>query len=307
MRQTTIRRQTGCAGIGLHSGKEARLELRPAAEDTGILFHVRTASGSRTLAPSPEAVAATGLASSLNRDGLSVGTVEHLLAALRGLGVDNVHVDVAGGEVPILDGSAAPFAALLAEAGIRVQRKPRRVCRLTAPARCVHGEKSIIAEPYAGFRVDYRIDFPHPLIGRQRLIFELTPASFLQVANARTFGFARDVAALHARGLALGGSLDNAIVLDDEGVMNAEGLRSPDEFVRHKILDFIGDMAMLPLPLTGRFTVNCSGHNLNNEFLRQIAGANLLAVEDSSRPFRAMSGISRRPLSPSPFVPACAG
>jgi UDP-3-O-[3-hydroxymyristoyl] N-acetylglucosamine deacetylase len=307
MRQTTIGRQARCTGLGLHSGREARLVLRPAAEDTGILFHLETASGFRTLAPSPEFVVATGLASSLSRDGLSVGTLEHLLAALRGLGVDNVHVDVCGGEVPILDGSAAPFAALLAEAGIRIQKKPRRVYRLAGPIHCAREGKSITAEPYAGFLVDYLIDFPHPLIGRQRLSFELTPESFLQVANARTFGFAGDVEALRSRGLALGGSLDNAIVLDDHGVINAEGLRSPDEFVRHKILDFIGDMALLPLPLTGRFTVIRSGHGLNNEFLRRVANAGFLRAADASQPLRA-AAVARSLLSP-PLLPApaCAG
>lgn len=306
MQQTTIGRQVCCAGIGLHSGKEVRLVLRPAAEDTGILFHLETAAGFRSLAPSPEAVVATGLASSLCRDGLTVGTVEHLLAALRGLGLDNVHVDVAGGEVPILDGSAAPFAALLAGAGVRTQKKPRRLYRLTRSFQWSRGEKSISAEPYAGFRVDYLIDFPHPLIGRQRLTLELTPASFLQVADARTFGFARVVQALRSRGLALGGSLDNAIVLDDAGVLNAQGLRSPDEFVRHKILDFIGDMAMLPLPLTGRFTVICSGHSLNNEFLRRIAAAGILAAADSSPSLRPAPALVRDALPRLP-VPACAG
>jgi UDP-3-O-[3-hydroxymyristoyl] N-acetylglucosamine deacetylase len=304
MQQTTIERQARCAGIGLHSGKEVGLVLRPAAEDTGILFHLETAAGFRSLAPTPEAVVATGLATSLCRDGLAVGTVEHLLAALRGLGVDNVHVDVSGGEVPILDGSAAPFAALLAEAGLRLQKKPRRFYRLSGPAHCSRGGKSISAEPYAGFRVDYLIDFPHPFIGRQRLTLELTPATFLRVAGARTFGFAGDVAALRASGLALGGSLDNALVLDDRGLLNAGGLRFPDEFVRHKILDFIGDMAVLPLPLTGRFTVICSGHSLNNEFLRQISSAGLLAATDSSRPFQPAPALVRR--APLP-VPACAG
>jgi UDP-3-O-[3-hydroxymyristoyl] N-acetylglucosamine deacetylase len=217
-----------------------------------------------------------------------------------------VHVDVVGGEVPIMDGSAAPFAALLTEAGIRVQKKARRVYRLAGPAGCAREGKSISVEPHDGFRVDYLIDFPHPLIGRQRLSFELTPESFARVAYARTFGFAEDVAALRARGLALGGSLDNAVVLDEHGVLNAGGLRSTDEFVRHKILDFIGDMAMLPLPLTGRFTVICSGHSLNNEFLRQILGAGLLRPTETSLPFRQAP--ARRPLSrPRLAASACAG
>ncbi len=279
MYQTTIKQRISCAGVGLHSGKMVQMTLRPAAEDTGIVFHILTPNGKKDISPAPEAVIATGLATTLGREGVAVSTVEHLLAALRGLGVDNLHIDVRGGEIPIMDGSAAPFAMLLSEAGLHMQSKPRKVFRIKAPVLFGHSGKTIKAEPYDGFLVDCTISFPHPAIGTQRTVLDVTPKTFTQVAKARTFGFLRDVEALQSRGLALGGSLDNAVVLDERGVVNHEGLRCADEFVRHKLLDFIGDMAMLPLPLQGRFTINCSGHALNNEFLRHIMASQSLYVE----------------------------
>lgn len=280
MQQITIMRKVECTGIGLHSGKKVKLALRPAPEDTGIVFHVPGRDGRREITPVPEAVIATGLATTLGRDNVTVATVEHLLAALRGLGIDNVRIDVDGGEIPIMDGSAAPFIMLLSEAGVRVQHKPRKVLRIKKPVNFIRGSKGIRAEPYNGFHVDYAIDFPHPSIGRQRLALDVTPRTFSSVAKARTFGFLRDVEMLRERGLALGGSLDNAVVLDERGVLNKEGLRHSDEFVRHKLLDFVGDMAMLPLPLHGRFTVSCSGHALNNEFLRHIAAPGSFYLEE---------------------------
>lgn len=279
MQQTTITQRILCSGIGLHSGKTVKLGIRPAAEDTGIVFHVTNGSGRREITAVPEAVTATGLATTLGKDGVTVSTVEHLLAALRGLSIDNAHIDVDGGEIPIMDGSAAPFVTLLSKAGLQVQKKPRRVLRFKAPVSFSQDEKFIRAEPYNGFLVDCTIDFPHPGIGRQRMVLDVTPRSFLQVAKARTFGFLRDVEMLQSRGLALGGSMDNAIVLDAKGVLNRDGLRYADEFVRHKLLDFIGDMAMLPLPLQGKFVISCSGHGLNNEFLRHIYTSQALYTE----------------------------
>ncbi|GFM37857.1 UDP-3-O-acyl-N-acetylglucosamine deacetylase [Desulfovibrio psychrotolerans] len=271
MKQSTIKKAIGCSGIGLHSGKVVRLSLSPAPEDTGIVFHIHGENGCKVITPEPHAVIATGLATTLGLDGTSVATVEHLLAAIAGLQIDNIRIDIEGGEVPIMDGSAASFVFLLRDAGIAVQNRTRTVQRITKPIHFERDGKYISASPYAGLRIDYTIDFDHPLIGRQTMSVEVTPATFTrEIAKARTFGFLREVEYLHKNGLALGGSLDNAIVLDEYGVLNEDGLRFDDEFVRHKILDFIGDMSMLGAPLQGHFEVFASGHALNNQFLRTI-------------------------------------
>ena len=301
MTQTTIAKSIECTGIGLHSGKTVRLGLRPAAENTGVVFHVMTPNGIREISPRPDIVVDTGLATTLGVGDVRVSTVEHLLAAIRGLGIDNIHIDADGGEIPIMDGSAAAFVMLFGKAGIIHQNAPRKILRIKKPVSFTRDGKSIEAYPYDGFVVEYTITFPHRLIGTQKRRLELTPQTFSQVARARTFGFLREVEYLHSKGLALGGSLDNAIVLDDCSILNTEGLRFDDEFVRHKILDFIGDMAMLDRPLQGRFVVSCSGHALNNEFLRTItANAQTylepvtLAERSPSKPVRTL-----RPLSAS--------
>ncbi len=270
MSQTTIRQAIECTGIGLHSGKTVRMGLRPAAENTGIVFHVRTRNGVTTITPTPEAVVATGLATTLGAGDARVATVEHLLAAIRGLGIDNIHIDAEGGEIPIMDGSAASFVLLLRNAGIIRQSAPREVWRIKKPLTFARDGKYIEAYPHDGFAVNYTITFPHKLIGTQRMEMEVSAQTFGHIARARTFGFLREVEYLRSRGLALGGSLDNAIVLDDCSVVNQDGLRFADEFVRHKILDFVGDMSMIDKPLQGRFVVSCSGHALNNEFLRTV-------------------------------------
>ena len=309
MYQTTIKKRIHCAGVGLHSGKMVELTMRPAAENTGIVFHIVGPEGVRDISPTPGAVISTGLATTLGAKGVAVSTVEHLLAALRGLSIDNIHIDVDGAEIPIMDGSAAPFVLLFKDAGIHVQSAPRKVLRVREPFTYEKDGKSIVAEPYDGFAVDCLIDFPHPAVGRQRLTLNVTPQSFAQVAMARTFGFLRDVEALQSRGLALGGSLSNAVVLDERGVVNEEGLRAPDEFVRHKLLDFIGDMAMLPLPLMGRFTVRCSGHAVNNEFLRAIVAGNGLqevTLAPSAAPRRPKVAQTRPEARPE-ACPALAG
>ncbi|MGE4299068.1 MAG: UDP-3-O-acyl-N-acetylglucosamine deacetylase [Desulfovibrionaceae bacterium] len=271
MRQTTIKKSIECSGIGLHGGKMVKLHLHPAPENTGVLFCLASDEGTKFLTPTPESVVATGLATTLGFGKDAVSTVEHLLAAIRGLEIDNIRIDVEGGELPIMDGSAASFVFLLRSAGIRRQGAARRVLRITRPVAFESDGKWIKAEPYAGFAVNCRIDFPHPLIGEQTMHLDLSPESFARrIAKARTFGFLRDVEMLHKHGLALGGSLENAVVLDEYAVINPEGLRFQDEFVRHKVLDFIGDMAMIGLPLHGRFEVNCSGHALNNNFLRML-------------------------------------
>lgn len=271
MLQTTIRKTVRCKGIGLHSGKQVELTLRPASEDTGILFSVRSGSGSAFLTPNPALVVDTGLATTLGNGTEMVATVEHLLAAIRGLSIDNIHIEVQGREVPIMDGSAASFVYLLNQAGVRCLAKPRKVLAIKAPIRFESEGRFIQAEPYNGFRVDYTIEFSHPLIGRQSLAWDSSPRTFAaELAKARTFGFLKEVDYLHANGLALGGSLDNAVVLDEYNVLNADGLRFKDEFVRHKLLDFVGDMAVMGLPLYGNFQVFASGHAMNNAFLRYL-------------------------------------
>lgn len=271
MKQTTIRQSITCSGVGLHSGKLVTLTLHPAAEDTGIVFDIHTDAGIRRVEPSPQAAMGTALATTLGAHGASASTVEHLLAALRGLQIDNIIIEVKGGEVPIMDGSAASFIMLLHNAGITRQKAVRRVSRIARPVEYEQDGKWIKARPYAGLRLDYTINFAHPLIGMQRLSLEITPESFIdELAKARTFGFLRDVEYMRKNGLALGGSLDNAVVIDEDSVLNEGGLRFSDEFVRHKMLDFIGDMALLGLPLQGHFEVYCSGHAVNNAFLRLI-------------------------------------
>ncbi len=272
MLQTTIHKTVRCTGTGLHSGKQVELILRPAIEDTGILFSLANGSGRTFLTPNPELVVSTGLATTLGTGKESIATVEHLLAAVSALGIDNIHIEVDGTEVPIMDGSAASFVYLLNEAGVRRLGKGRKVLRIKKPVEFKHGNKYIKALPHDCYQIDYAIEFAHPVIGEQRVELDITPKNFAsEIAKARTFGFLKEVEYLHANGLALGGSLDNAIVLDDYTVLNTEGLRFEDEFVRHKLLDFIGDMAIIGLPLVGRFEVFASGHEMNNDFLRFLA------------------------------------
>lgn len=285
MLQTTIHKTVRCTGIGLHSGKQVEITLRPASEDTGILFSVRTGSGTSFISPKPNLVVETGLATTLGSGKETVATVEHLLAAARGMGIDNIHIDVDGNELPIMDGSAAPFVYLLKQAGVRSLGKPRKVLNFKKKVNFEQDGKYVTARPYDGLRIDYTIDFAHPLIGRQNMVLEVTPDSFVsEVAKARTFGFLKEVDYLHANGLALGGSLDNAVVLDEYGILNSEGLRFQDEFVRHKLLDFIGDIAVMGETLNGAFEVYASGHAMNNEFLRHVDSNRDMYLEEVVMP-----------------------
>jgi len=285
MRQTTIHRSIECSGIGLHSGRKVTLRLHPASEDSGITFLLKNGNGSKYLKPTPENVVATGLATTLASGGHTVATVEHLMAALRGLGIDNILIEVEGDEVPIMDGSAASFVFLLRSAGLVSQNKPLKVLRIKQPFTFSHDGKWVKAKPYGGVRIEYTIDFPHPQIGTQTMQLDVTPETFAsRLAKARTFGFLRDVEMLQKNGLALGGSLDNAVVLDDYAVVNKEGLRYKDEFVRHKILDFIGDTALLDAPLWGQFSVHCSGHAVNNAFMRALNENRDIYLEEVSLP-----------------------
>ncbi len=283
MPQTTLGGAVSCRGISLHSGHEVSVEFRPAAEDSGIVFHIHSDDGVHLLAPRPEAVSTTELATTVTDGKVSVSTIEHVLAALNGLAVDNVEVHVFGGEAPILDGSALPVVEALRRAGFRSQSAPRRAARVTREFSLEKDGKFISVRPFDGFRVNYTIRFPHPVIGEEHFALDITPETFeREVAPARTFGFLKEVEYLHSRGLARGGSLDNVVVVGDDGILNKEGLRFPDEFVRHKMLDFVGDMAMLGRPLLGDFTVSCSGHGHNNAFLRALVQGDGL-LEDVNR------------------------
>ncbi|WP_272701294.1 UDP-3-O-acyl-N-acetylglucosamine deacetylase [Desulfovibrio sp. Fe33] len=304
MSQTTIHRSVRCTGIGLHSGKQVDMVLRPAAEDTGILFALRDGSGSTFLTPAPSLVVETSLATVLGDGRETVATVEHLLATINGMGIDNIHIEVSGKEVPIMDGSAASFVYLLKQAGVRRLSKPRKVMAIKKALDFEQDGKYIKARPYDGLRLDYTIEFAHPRIGRQHLSMEITPENFSQhLAKARTFGFLKEVDYLHANGLALGGSLDNAVVLDEYNILNAEGLRFEDEFVRHKMLDFVGDIATFGARLQGSFEVFASGHALNNAFLRHLDENRDLYLEErvQSAPV-AKEAPSRERLQPVPAM-----
>ena len=272
MKQKTVERIVSCSGLGLHSGEKVNLSFHPAVPGTGLVFAVKGKQGTRFIRNSPELVVGTNLCTTLGHDGVTVSTVEHVLAAVHGLGLDNLVIEVEGNELPILDGSAAPFVFLLRQAGIRVQQARKRVMAVKKAFSYEENGSWIKAVPADGFQVDYLIDFPHPLIGRQRFRYTGADDAFVrEVSRARTFGFLHQVEDLQKQGLALGGSLENAVVLDEYGVVNQEGLRFSDEPVRHKLLDFIGDLTQLPFTLLGNFQVYCSGHSLNNTFVRGLS------------------------------------
>jgi UDP-3-O-[3-hydroxymyristoyl] N-acetylglucosamine deacetylase len=264
----TLRTAVGCTGIGLHSGKPVRLELKPAPAEHGIRF-VRKDVGAEipaTLA----SLARLEYATTLSQDGVSIGTVEHLLSALYALGVDDVRVEVDGPEVPVLDGSAAPFVILIHEAGLKPLPVPRRTLRVLKPVEVVHGGKAARLLPADHFRVSYTIGFDHPLLRHQAASFRITPSDYAEaIAPARTFGFLREVETLRQSGLALGGSLDNAVVIGETGVLNTK-LRFEDEFVRHKILDAIGDLALLGHPLQAHLEATKAGHALHAALAQKL-------------------------------------
>jgi len=271
MKQTTLRKEIRCSGVGLHSGQKVDMVLKPAAADTGVVFSLLAKNGRQIVVPEPGRVVATGLATTLGTERAKISTVEHLLAALVGLEVDNVLVEVEGEEIPILDGSASVYVYLVNSVGIRVLDRPRQVAKISRSLTFEQDGKRVTAKPFNGLKIDYRINFAHPLIGAQAFSFESTPFSFsYRIARARTFGFLRDVEWLQKNGLALGGTLENAVVFDDYGVVNPEGLRFADEMVRHKILDFMGDIAVGSRRLWGHFEVVCSGHEFNNRFMRYL-------------------------------------
>lgn len=264
-------------GVGLHSGQRVEITLRPAQPNTGIVFRRIDLALPVDIAVSAGAVSDTRLASTLANGSVKVHTVEHLMSACAGLGVDNLYVDVSAEELPILDGSAASFVFLLQSAGIVQQKAPRRFIRLLSTVSVQEGqgaaEKWARLEPYHGYRLSFEIDFSHPAVDAtgQRVVFDMSTDSYARdIARARTFGFTKDVEAMRANGLALGGGMDNAIVMDEYKVLNAGGLRYDDEFAKHKILDAMGDLYLLGQPLLASYSARRSGHALNNRLLREL-------------------------------------
>ncbi|MGH8155164.1 MAG: UDP-3-O-acyl-N-acetylglucosamine deacetylase [Rhodanobacteraceae bacterium] len=273
IKQRTLKNVIRATGVGLHTGEKVYMTLRPAAVNSGIVFR-RTDLAEPVVIPARcEHVGDTRLSSTLVKDGVRVGTVEHLMSAMAGLGIDNAYVDLSAPEVPIMDGSAGPFVFLLQSAGIEEQSAPKRFIRIRKPVKVEGGDKWARFEPFDGFKVGFSIEFQHPIFSRRasRAEVDFSTTSFVkEVSRARTFGFMRDIEMLREKNLALGGSMDNAIVLDDYRVLNEDGLRYEDEFVKHKILDAIGDLYLLGHSLIGAFFGHKSGHQLNNELLRAL-------------------------------------
>jgi len=277
LRQRTICSQTRAIGVGLHSGQRVELTLRPAPPNTGIVFRRVDLPQPVEIPMTAEAVSDTRMATTATHGTTRVATVEHLMSACAGLGIDNLTIDITAEEVPILDGSAASFLFLLQNAGVDWQDAPRQFIRVTRPVEVRDGQGSTVRwarlEPYHGYRLNFEIVFDHPAVDStgQRVSFDMGSGSYQRdIARARTFGFTRDVETMRVNGLALGGGLDNAIVMDDYRILNAEGLRYDDEFAKHKILDAIGDMYMLGKPLLASYSAFRSGHELNNRLAREL-------------------------------------
>jgi len=279
IRQRTLKNIIRATGIGLHTGDKVYLTLRPAAVDTGIVFRRVDLDEPVEIAATPDNVGDTRLSTTLIHNNVRVSTVEHLLSAMAGLGIDNAYIDVSAPEVPIMDGSAGPFVFLIQSAGIEEQNAAKRFIRIKKTVIVEDGDKWARFDPFEGFKVSFNIDFQHPVFQSQSqtTTVDFSSTSFVkEVSRARTFGFMRDIEQLRENNLVLGGSLDNAIVMDDYRVLNEDGLRYRDEFVKHKVLDAIGDLYLLGCSLIGEFSGYKSGHELNNRLLRS-----LLANEDA--------------------------
>ncbi|NND59546.1 MAG: UDP-3-O-acyl-N-acetylglucosamine deacetylase [Gammaproteobacteria bacterium] len=271
IRQCTLRNSIRATGVGLHTGKKVYMTLRPAAPDTGIVFRRVDLDPVVDIPADAYLVGEAFLGTVLIKDDVRVSTVEHLLSAMAGLGIDNVYVDLSAGEVPIMDGSAGPFVFLLQSAGIEEQNAAKRFVRICKPVRVEQGDAWAEFHPHDGYRLEFEIEFDHPVFKKhtQQGAIDFSTTAFLrEISRARTFGFMRDVEKLRQQNLTLGGNMDNAVVLDDYRVLNEDGLRYEDEFVKHKILDAIGDIYLLGHSLIGRFSGFKSGHALNNQLLR---------------------------------------
>ena len=271
--QRTLKNVIRATGVGLHTGEKVYLTLRPAPVDTGVVFRRIDLDMPVEVPARADNVGDTRLSTSLEKDGVKISTVEHLMSAFAGLGVDNAYVDLTAPEVPIMDGSAGPFVFLLQSAGIQEQNSPKKYVRIRKKLRLDDGDKWAQFKPLDGFKVSFTIDFDHPVIKNavQIATVDFSTTSFVkEISRARTFGFMHDLEALRDAGLARGGSLDNAIVMDNYHILNEDGLRYEDEFVKHKVLDAIGDLYLLGHPLIGEFSAYKSGHELNNRLLRKL-------------------------------------
>jgi len=296
LRQRTLKSLIGATGVGLHTGQKVRMTLRPAQPDTGIVFRRTDLAQPVEVPARADLVGETRLCSCLVRGDVKVYTIEHLMSAFSGLGVDNAYVDLDGPEVPIMDGSAAPFVLLVQQAGVEEQAAPKRFLRVKKRVEARDGDKWAVLEPYEGFRLSFSIVYKHPVIEKSNtsLTVDFATTSYLkEVARARTYGFMQDVEELRNVGLALGGGLENAVVLDEHRVLNAEGLRFGDEFIRHKILDAIGDLYLLGRPFLAAFSAHKSGHGLNNMLLRNlVADAAATEVVTFERAEEAPAGVT---------------
>jgi len=297
LKQRTLKSLVKSSGVGLHTGQKVRMTLRPAPADTGIVFRRVDLASPVDIPARAELVGEARLASTLVQGEVKIHTVEHLMSAFGGLGVDNAFVDLDAPELPIMDGSASPFVLLIQQAGIEQQAAPKRFLRVMRRVEVSEGDKWARLEPYEGYRLSFSIDFRHPVIERstQSVVVDFAETSYLkEIARARTFGFMHEVENLRESGLALGGGLENAVVLDEYRVLNAEGLRFADEFIRHKLLDAVGDLYLLGKPLLGAFTAHKSGHALNNRLLRAaLAEAGALETVTFDRAEDAPAGVTR--------------
>ena len=271
LKQRTLKKKISTTGVGLHTGSKVTLTLRPAAPDTGIVFRRVDVTPPVDIPAKAAQVTDTRLSTLIEKDGAKVSTIEHLMSAMAGLGIDNAYVDINGPEVPIMDGSAGPFVFLLQQAGIEEQKAAKQFIRIKSTIEAKVGDKWARFDPHPGFKIDFSIEFPHPVFGAEnkRVVIDFAEQSYLkEISRARTFGFMQDVETMREVGLALGGSLDNAIVLDEFRVLNSDGLRYDNELVKHKVLDAVGDLYLLGHPLIGAYTAYKSGHALNNRLLR---------------------------------------
>lgn len=311
--QHTIGQSITCSGVGLHTGHPVTLTLRPAPPDTGIMFVRHEVDGPVSLGASISNLVPTELCTAISANGTYVKTVEHVLSALVGLEVDNVYVELDAGEVPVMDGSAGPFVRLIRAAGIVAQERRRPFLKITQPIEVTDGGRRVVIEPASSTRITYSIQYDHPLIQKQTYTYDWSVSRFEQdIADARTFGFLKEVKNLWSRGLGRGGSLENTVVLSEQDVLNESGLRFQDEFVRHKILDLIGDLALLGTPFIGHLIADCSGHALHTKLVEKVLeqtdkwvllSADAEPVGAQSRPTRTSYGLAQNASLPvsSPF------